>query len=912
MAEFKKYSTPGSFGQNQLKRPSEVAKITKETTRRTRGMQRAQDLEERSRAVYLRVQQFAQSQEQQQRENNFRIETENRQAYKDALARDHRIELQNAQAENATYQKTLQDLTAFSETAGELAVEYANTVKESQDTAAKENIYKAGLTLDGLQALQSLDDNLTKAELFQTQFMQNVIKDQSLSESQKDAYYQIYQGRNTRAYIENKSLLQQEGSTYMGFVDEALSREELKDLPAEEKIALLPQIRAEFLNTPNLKKVRGELLQSSGLYDILRTTENQLRQQLNQIAAKSRADKIEFDLHRTIIEKYNTDRAQGVMALLAENPSKDMRMAIANAFKNAAGAGGANPITSYDIYQLLNAQTNSNGTLIKFVDRFKGDESVALLNQLAKQLDRQEYQDFETQNKVQNARAEKQIRQAIAGFGADGYYDNDEVEAVRAMQATLGTPEYVSPALEEMERLTRDARATDKLRAELKKLANSNLLTTARLESFQINTTLRKEFGKIASNTDKLQKNPELENAVERLRNAVAADPKVAGRVQKGQNLASVDYVQDRFEREFKEKLYLLQLSGQDNPNVLIQMAEADTADRIAKYLKTPGITDGYGRFVEYTKFTQRLSREADSASAKAEAILEALQTPNVDTDPSILVDALSDSREMIINSFDSYQANSTNWAPLPVLQSLGKRLGLDVFEMYNFIAPELDKDPIVPKNDTLQKIKKTLPPHLKRNFDVYPDDNSIARSTAYMYGRTANLPVRPAFEQSGLLPLIRGGESAGNYNAANRGYAGDSPAGIVNLDTLTVASWNAFYSTGWNALGAYQLIRGTFQGAVKRLGLARDTIMDKKTQDLIAIELITGGVKRPALSAYLNGESDDLDAAVKGLYREWAAIATETGDSEYDGLAGNAANVSNDEAREALQRLRQMLTSTQ
>ena len=75
------------------------------------------------------------------------------------------------------------------------------------------------------------------------------------------------------------------------------------------------------------------------------------------------------------------------MALLAENPSKDMRMAIANAFSNAAGAGGANPITSYDVYQLLNAKTNSNGTLISFVERFKGDDSVAQLNQLAKQLE---------------------------------------------------------------------------------------------------------------------------------------------------------------------------------------------------------------------------------------------------------------------------------------------------------------------------------------------------------------------------------------------------------------------------------------------------------------------------------------------------------------------------------------------
>ena len=86
---------------------------------------------------------------------------------------------------------------------------------------------------------------------------------------------------------------------------------------------------------------------------------------------------------------------------------------------------------------------------------------------------------------------------------------------------------------------------------------------------------------------------------------------------------------------------------------------------------------------------------------------------------------------------------------------------------------------------------------------------------------------------------------------------------------------------------------------------------MDKDNQDLVAIELIAGGTKRPALSAYLNGESDDLDAAVKGLYLEWAAIANETGNSAYDGIAGNAANVSNEQARKSLFKLRKMLTST-
>ena len=316
MAEFKKYTTPGSFGQNQLKRPSEVAKISKETARRSRGMQRAQDFEQRSRAVYLRAQQFAQSQEQEQRENNFRIETENRQAYKDALTRDYEIERANAEAESATYQKAIRDLTEFSTTAAQVAVDYAKSVKEANDSAAKDNIYKAGITYDKLAALQSLNDNLTKAELFQTQFMQDVLKNEDLTESQKDAYYKTYQGRNTKAYVDNQVLLQQEAGTYISFIDAGLSADDVRDLSPQEKIDLIPELRAQFLNTDNLKNQRGELLESSGLYRTMRGIENQLVQQLQQEVIKRREEEVEFNLQKTIIKTYREDGALGLCGCL--------------------------------------------------------------------------------------------------------------------------------------------------------------------------------------------------------------------------------------------------------------------------------------------------------------------------------------------------------------------------------------------------------------------------------------------------------------------------------------------------------------------------------------------------------------------------------------------------------------------
>ena len=42
MAEFKKFSSQGSFSRNQLKAPDEVSKIKEATARRIRGMNQAQ------------------------------------------------------------------------------------------------------------------------------------------------------------------------------------------------------------------------------------------------------------------------------------------------------------------------------------------------------------------------------------------------------------------------------------------------------------------------------------------------------------------------------------------------------------------------------------------------------------------------------------------------------------------------------------------------------------------------------------------------------------------------------------------------------------------------------------------------------------------------------------------------------
>ena len=169
---------------------------------------------------------------------------------------------------------------------------------------------------------------------------------------------------------------------------------------------------------------------------------------------------------------------------------------------------------------------------------------------------------------------------------------------------------------------------------------------------------------------------------------------------------------------------------------------------------------------------------------------------------------------------------------------------------------------------------------------------------------RVASIRVRKPYEQ--LLATIRSGE--GSWTSANRGTAGDTPGGVPGLDRMTVNQWMDLQKNqGYFALGAYQFIPSTFAGAVKRAGFSGDTVMTPENQDLLAIELIEGGTKRPVLSSYLNGTSDDVYAAADDLANEWAAVKNSRGVSAYEGIAGNSGSISQDRIVQLLMQIREM-----
>ena len=171
-------------------------------------------------------------------------------------------------------------------------------------------------------------------------------------------------------------------------------------------------------------------------------------------------------------------------------------------------------------------------------------------------------------------------------------------------------------------------------------------------------------------------------------------------------------------------------------------------------------------------------------------------------------------------------------------------------------------------------------------------------------------LTDQPFPDFGGLAELVRGGESAGSglYNAYNGGTT-DS-AGEMDITSKTIAEMEQMQANDEVfAVGAYQFTPGVLREARIYSGIDKDTVMTPVVQDGLFWGMLLSGRKRPALSAYLLGQSDDLQAAHEDLALEFAAIQGPDGKGMYDNdKAGNYATIDAMTVRQTLINARNLL----
>ena len=143
------------------------------------------------------------------------------------------------------------------------------------------------------------------------------------------------------------------------------------------------------------------------------------------------------------------------------------------------------------------------------------------------------------------------------------------------------------------------------------------------------------------------------------------------------------------------------------------------------------------------------------------------------------------------------------------------------------------------------------------------------------------------------LGDLIAKGE--GDYNAVNRGRAGDTPGGIQGLtgqtfENYTVGQVIDLQRTRLYAVGRYQFIPSTLRFAVRMSEVDELDMFTPETQDKLMAALIL--YKRPAVGAFLRGDHNLEGWALDEMAKEWASIEYRSGRGFYDRVGGNRMHI--------------------
>lgn len=200
---------------------------------------------------------------------------------------------------------------------------------------------------------------------------------------------------------------------------------------------------------------------------------------------------------------------------------------------------------------------------------------------------------------------------------------------------------------------------------------------------------------------------------------------------------------------------------------------------------------------------------------------------------------------------------------------------------------------------------------------------------------------INESAPSNGPCPQLKAliSRAEGNYESINRGRAGDTTVGSADYNASTgnkrltemtigeiLARMDArrppFKTTQPGtilAAGKYQVIPGTFKGAIAALKLSPDTLFTKTTQELVGNYLLTSKPDRKNLNRFLKCDPNvTIEDAALDLAYEFASfpvpytvtdsdgVVHQKGTGYYDGNSGNRAKIPLPQVLATLQKCRE------
>jgi muramidase (phage lysozyme) len=203
-------------------------------------------------------------------------------------------------------------------------------------------------------------------------------------------------------------------------------------------------------------------------------------------------------------------------------------------------------------------------------------------------------------------------------------------------------------------------------------------------------------------------------------------------------------------------------------------------------------------------------------------------------------------------------------------------------------------------------KLEQLTPSQNRFLNKLFVDGNVSQNQISRAITPISSVPLRPGKEyalsqtgMAGLRGLTRSGE--GGYTSM---FPSESYPQLTNMTIRQVVEFQKAKLKDGRAsaaVGAYQFLYP--ETAAQRAGLSLDDKFTPENQDRMFDATLTK--KRPKVGAYLSGKSDDIEAALDELAKEFASFEYRGGRSYYsDGV--NKASIMRNKAAAALKSARQ------
>jgi len=729
MSKFKSFASQGSFRDYQLQAPDESAKIREETQRTLRGKERAQQFLEGNNALYLQAQKLAQGLEEQNRETNFRLETENRQAFKNQLSQEYELQVRADKQQAAAQQKTFKDLSSFSKTAFELYNTIDQKVTENQTKANAARAYAAGADFRTVAAIQSLTDNLTKAEFSQQDFIRDIIA----KGGNLDAYYALYEARKTRGFINNMGVAQNTAHAFHGASQAFLQDyiEKNQNATVEQKRLAYKTFESEYaanFTDASGKALNPELLNST-VYPIMRRISTQAMSQFDRDLEKERQQTVFDDSIETLNFAHENKGAAGVIEWFTANPSREKRQILAKWMQNRSTDLGPTGLSDTDIYAILNYKydgpnTAQTGKQTYILDQFKGTNEAGIMLESAKNYRRAQVGETKLRQQEDEIATETRIQQQVDVFvvDGDGSLSNTELAVLEQMEQE-GPLGFKSKALEIARGFTVTAQVTARQRAEFQKRVDNGTFSMEYLQANKSNFKLYQEFEPIAKAQDKWRNGPEYTPNVNKLKSLVASDP--AGKVKFAPVTGDANWTvlekQGEMEREYQKQLK--KFDGDHGE------AYAATLTLLQTEQSTPGAIDNNGY---YTSVLRETSKKLGGAKEKLKDLEDSYKAANdvrFRTDPKYAA--------QVIGPVDFYNSQEALLQGKPVTEKfrvLAGVYGVSPLQLYNFAAPGAGQEPIT-LDDQQAEMVKNIAPITRRLYNVNRTNARVNRGNQRTFG---------------------------------------------------------------------------------------------------------------------------------------------------------------------------------